>query len=197
MGLSHQAGEASPVRKYAFTRIYTIQSHEREGETIWSVAELHGENIELVLPVWILKSVRSKKIRKERDRYFLKPLMSAGAAALTGTLKCRHCDQPAKSKRGPNIWTLIMVRLPLLLVSSRIQKNKTMCPLCLLNRITKSFLKSIKMEGERKCPSLRDIKENITYSTSSQTDRLITTQRKGSNISVGDRWRGTQPLALA
>lgn len=50
MRSSHPAGEASPVHKYAFTRIYAVRSNERT-ETVGSVAQLHGENIELVLPL--------------------------------------------------------------------------------------------------------------------------------------------------
>lgn len=55
----HPAGEASPVHKYAFTRIYTFRSDERT-ETICSVGQLHAENIELVLPLWSLKPVQQK-----------------------------------------------------------------------------------------------------------------------------------------
>lgn len=63
----HPAGEASPVHKYAFTRIYTFRSDERT-ETIGSVAQLHGENIELVSPLSSLKPVQQKKKKKNQER---------------------------------------------------------------------------------------------------------------------------------
>lgn len=47
MRLSRPAGGASPVHKYAFTRIYTFRSNERR-ETVGSVAQLHADNLELV-----------------------------------------------------------------------------------------------------------------------------------------------------